>query len=59
MRTLNVAINLEATPDRLADILTTTHAYDKPYQAGCSSVVEDASLQAGRDPPHRPDALLT
>src|SRR4051812_1382088 len=50
MRTLNVAIDLEAAPDRVWGILTATHAYDEPYQARCSSVDEDASFAGGSRP---------
>jgi hypothetical protein len=50
MRTLNAAIDLDATPDRVWSILTTTHAYDKPYQARCSSVDEDTSFAGGSRP---------
>jgi hypothetical protein len=57
MRTLFVAIDLKATPERVWGIVTATHAYDKPYQVGCRSVGEDASFAGGSRPPHRPDAL--
>jgi hypothetical protein len=50
MRTLIVAIDLEATPDSVGSILTATHAYDKPYQPRCSSVAEDTSFADGSSP---------
>ena len=52
MRTLNAAIDLDATPASVWGILTATHAYDKPYQARCRSVDEDTSFAGGS----RPDA---
>ena len=50
MRPLNATIDLDATPDRVWDILTATDAHDNPYQARCSSVDEDALFAGGSRP---------
>src|SRR4051794_15383084 len=51
-------MDLDATPYKVWSILTPTQAYDKPYQARCDSVDENASFAAGSRPVAQPRCPL-